>query len=540
METTHYSSQARGWQTDVLLLGLLLLGTALFARLAVPFNVHPEEDAAILMRYVQHLAGGHGVVWNIGQAPVDGATDFLLVLLAAGLMRLGMTVEQAVRSLDIAAHGLTVVLVYVALRRLHRAPQWAAFASALYLAVGPGLYYAAAGFGTPLFALAACLTWCFAWLSVQQPTRRGWAWLFAACGLLAGLMRPEGVLLTLLMLASIGLFYGWRTLHRPLLAVLLVFGLLGGAFFVWRWSYFGHPLPTPFIKKGGGALYLNGLLVSLKSTLWLAAPLLPLMALGARARATLRSTLFYLLPVAGFVLLFLFLSDEMNFGGRFQYATLPMLLVSWFSSVAGLDAALRLPAWATLSPRLRLTLGLVALLLLAGLLGYMQMFNGSLALSRSDGRYDAAISLRAYADDGLTLVTSEAGLLPLYSGWRTVDAWGLNDVQIARAGLTWERLDAEQPAVIMFHAFFSPLAEQPGNTPWQRMTRLLRSYAEARGYVLAAAYGINPLDTHYYYVRAGLPQSAEIIARLRGLESSYSYYGRRASVVNYADLRRVP
>ena len=60
----------------------------------------------VSMRYAQHLAGGHGIVWNIGAAPVDGATDFLFMVAAAALIKLGLTVAQAVRGLGFAAHLL--------------------------------------------------------------------------------------------------------------------------------------------------------------------------------------------------------------------------------------------------------------------------------------------------------------------------------------------------------------------------------------------------------------------------------------------------
>ena len=33
------------------------------------------EDAMISMRYARHLAAGHGLVWNIGEAPIEGLLD---------------------------------------------------------------------------------------------------------------------------------------------------------------------------------------------------------------------------------------------------------------------------------------------------------------------------------------------------------------------------------------------------------------------------------------------------------------------------------
>lgn len=43
------------------------------------------DDAMISMRYANHLANGHGLVWNVGEAPVEGYTNFLWVVMMAGL-----------------------------------------------------------------------------------------------------------------------------------------------------------------------------------------------------------------------------------------------------------------------------------------------------------------------------------------------------------------------------------------------------------------------------------------------------------------------
>lgn len=43
------------------------------------------DDAMISMRYGANLAGGHGLVWNPGEAPVEGYTNFLWTLWMAGV-----------------------------------------------------------------------------------------------------------------------------------------------------------------------------------------------------------------------------------------------------------------------------------------------------------------------------------------------------------------------------------------------------------------------------------------------------------------------
>ncbi len=68
---------------------LLVLVTLGYVVGMVPLAAPPAEDAAILMRYAVHLAEGHGIVWNVGEKPVDGATDFLFMLMVAGLIPVG-------------------------------------------------------------------------------------------------------------------------------------------------------------------------------------------------------------------------------------------------------------------------------------------------------------------------------------------------------------------------------------------------------------------------------------------------------------------
>jgi hypothetical protein len=160
-----------------------------------------------------------------------------------------------------------------------------------------------------------------------------------------------------------------------------------------------------------------------------------------------------------------------------------------------------------------------------------------------DGRRDVGELLAAYRSRNYTLVTSEAGLLPFYSGWKTIDAWGLNDADIARTGgVTSEYLDRFRPAVVSFHAYFSPLVPPQPTTSrtrldiverWDAMTRTLYDYADSRGYHLAACFGLDPGDTHYYYVRPDLPDSAPIIDAIR----STRYYDAGRPAIDFSRTR---
>ena len=111
---------ARPLGPDALALGALLVATAVVVATEVNLGAAPFEDAAMLMRYAANLAAGHGIVWNVGDHQLDGATDFLLVPVVAAVTKLGASVETAVRTVSLVAHFLTVSLVYLVARRLPR------------------------------------------------------------------------------------------------------------------------------------------------------------------------------------------------------------------------------------------------------------------------------------------------------------------------------------------------------------------------------------------------------------------------------------
>jgi arabinofuranosyltransferase len=521
--------------TDAGALIFLLLVTAFFAISFVDFSIAPYEDAAMLMRYAQHLAEGHGIVWNIGEPPVDGATDFLYMVVLSCLVWLGWSVEFASRFLGFSSHLLIVWIVYLASRSLFNVPTAVALVTSLYLTVGPGLHYVAAYFGTPFFALFAAITWWAALRIIERRDDRRSALLFALASLVTALIRPEGVILTGLMLAAIAHVRGFKSSRAPLVFYFGLFLSLGGVYLGWRWRYFGSPLPNPFYKKGGGSLHLDGLRESVRNTIILGGPFLLTSILGLYSVKTRRFGVGVLIPVAGFASAFILLSSETNFGARFQYALLPLVLMVWWPLASAVREDLRLPRWAELSRPKQAVLSLFGVALSAALLGY-QYHVGRASYFR-DGRYEVGVALSEYRDKHLSIATTEAGLVPLYSRWRALDTWGLNDRWIAHhGGITTDYLARFNPDVIMFHEHFSPIVPVAGNGKWFEMVMVLKRYAEKNGYILAAAYGDSPYESHYYYVRPDLPESSAIVDRIRSIDYHWATTGRRA--INYALLRK--
>jgi hypothetical protein len=535
------------WAISVLLIALIVAYGAAF----VDFNAPPYEDAAMLMRYADHLARGYGVVWNTGERPVDGATDFLFMAAAAALIKSGLAIGRSVRIIGYASHVLTVLLVYWVNRSVWRAGRAVSLVAAVYLAVGTGLWYVGAFFGTTFFALFAATTWSLGILIIKAEAPGRWlSAAFAVSALLMGLIRPEGVVLAGLMMLGVILAKGWRSAFPALLMFAAVMLLVGGTYFVWHWTYFGYPVPNPYYKKGGGLLHWDSFWESIGNLARFAGPFLLAFILGFRSRVKARLTLALLVPLVAFAAAFVLVSNETNFGGRFQYALWPLILIGFYPLVAGLDREIGIswPPPAKIMPRA--VGGLVVLVLTYGLVRYSMLQSCTLTMAQqtcgvayeADGRYEVAKYLAQYQGEHYVLATTEAGLLPLYSGWRAVDAWGLNDAWIAHNGqVTPEYLDRYRPNAIVFHAYFSPLVPPRINDKnmqqdWFRMTLTLKNYAEANHYVLAAAFGDSPYEAHYYYVRPDFPDS-ERISRAISAMKDYRWFASGRRAINYAGLQ---
>jgi len=528
-----------GISKDIFVSILLTCMTVLFAYRYVNFSILPFEDAAILMRYASHFSKGYGIVWNIGEAPVDGATDFLFLIVTGLTTSAGIPMERAVRSIGFIAHILTVVLVYLTLRRIYASDVYSAALSALYLAVSPGLYLIAAYFGTPFFTLSVCATWVIAIaIMISKASSHVKAILFSIFSLTMGLIRPEGVFMAGFMLLSIICFLGVKESKHVILWFLIIYALLGGAYFFWRWDYFGYPLPNPFYKKGGGILYLDSFRGSVENTIRLCLPFLLPFVMGIRTRKTLKMTLCSLIPIIGFMSIWILLSKEMNFGGRFQYPILPVVLLSWYPLVKNIRTDLNLPKLSMFDVRTKVSIIAVFALIFVGILYYQMRRSGMITYPR-DGRYEVAVMLNEYKGKEYTIATTEAGLLPLYSQWRAIDTWGLNDQWITHnKGITEEYLKRNNPQIIMWHEDLLP-GSPPSNErdrAWFKMIGIMKDYIERNNYELAAAFGESPYKTHNYYVSKDFPDSKEIMKRIRTMDYPWYRSGRRS--INYALFRQ--
>ena len=241
------------------------------------------EDAFIAFRFARNLAHGHGLVWNAGEAPVEGYTDFLWVLLSAAAIRLGLPVVAFAQAVGIAAGAATLWLTYRAARRQLDLPPAAAIVCPLLLAAaGPFATWASSGMEMTLFAFLAVLGTCLA-ADAWRRRRPAAAALSALAFVAATLTRPEGAMLAALLLGGATLL-SLRDRRRFVSfgVASAIYGLLFGIYFVWRYSRYGYLLPNTFYAKTGGGRdqVLRGGLLAFIFFMQFALPLLPMALLA--------------------------------------------------------------------------------------------------------------------------------------------------------------------------------------------------------------------------------------------------------------------
>lgn len=513
----------KDWIISIALMALTLL----YGYFSFNFSAPPFEDAAMNMRYAEHIANGHGVVWNIGEPPVDGATDFLFTVILAGLIKLGIPIEFGTRLFAFFTHLATVFIIYAAIRILHNSKRWIAALTATYFAIGPGFGYIAAHFGTPLFALLGAIAWYFAYnITLQKKNSLKHSLSFSLSALLMGIARPEGVFLAGFMLLGILYMRGIKTSRTILQYFFGVFTVLGGVYFIWHWSYFGHPLPNPFYVKGGGDLYWTSLGMSILYGAILLFPLIPIFFTGLWRADSRKNAIFSLIPILGFLTLWVFLSNMMNYLMRFQYAILPIALISWPASLKTTQDQ-NSPAQSFSKPMHRYLIIIIAFTVL-----FLQQWVYRNAFPPPDGRFIIGHSLQFYEKNNYTIATSEAGLIPFYSKWRAIDTLGLNDSWIAHNGvITSEYLDRYKPEIIMLHDAISLIAPETWKARKALMTRTLNEYAAKNNYRLAAIFGTTENDTHIYYVRSNFPDSDNIFNAIQSIK--YPWRDKNTFAINY-------
>ncbi|MBN2576581.1 MAG: hypothetical protein JXP73_18600 [Deltaproteobacteria bacterium] len=464
---------------------LALAGLVVWQIFAVgPFRI---DDAYITFSFSKNLATGHGPVFSHG-VRVEGYSNFLWMVLNALPLVVDPTLDVYLSARLLAAPFLVLLLFATYhLARARVGVAWA-FAATLLVAMHSDLMWALLS-GLETVPYTALLTAAFACQAAPLGARRRrWALPLMT---LAALMRIDGFL-------PLGFLLAWELLEARVQRRLHLLGylrragpwlLLYATWFVWRYLYYGLPLPSTYYAKAllpildskrgweyahekltaTGALLTVPFLILLAHRLVRSVWMLLLFALGHIA---------YVIRVGG---------DWMPFA-RFFVPIVPIACVLWVWAMADLAARARaLRRW----PR---RLHAAALLVSVLVLGRLAMCSnnawpdtdaGKRARLWFPGENDAhVVRLQRVAEllslvvpSGKRLVTDYAGTVGYFTDAHVIDMWGLCNATIATRG----NADGVRP---MFgrtcHACYPELRPDYFHieTPWLRSPNAFASHAD--------------------------------------------------------------
>jgi hypothetical protein len=295
--------------------GFLIL-ICVFLAHAFSFGTWIIDDAAISFAYARNLALGHGLVPQVGSAPVEGYSNPLWVFLLAPFFRIGF---DPVLTPKITAVLLVIVAFYIVCATFE-------FKRSIFLALAAlslntsFVVWCISGLENPLLVFdAAVLVWAL--------VRGRFALLGAAVAMLA-LTRPDGAGY-LLVIPLVAWLNRWS--FRDVLRSFIVFAVPYGAFLLARRLIFDAWLPNTAVVKGTLLLYqltLPSLIFSVGGSVggWLLLILMPtFLIIGARhhkVNADLHCLLACLL-----VSMLLFSVLPSDWMGEYRFATLFFLFL---------------------------------------------------------------------------------------------------------------------------------------------------------------------------------------------------------------------
>lgn len=421
------------------LLLLLVLGYVVWAAVFVAHStvVTAEgryhclfDDAMVSLRYAWNLAHGAGLVWNPGER-VEGVTSLSWTLYMS-LGALWLDKSAAALFVQLTGMGLVVGAALLA-RRLSGAlgaPGYCGLISAAaVLCYYPLSYWSLMGMETGLLATLSLGALLLALRDESQP----------ALGLLLGLMfatRPDA----LLPAGAIVVVRGIRRLRRPdalrpwLRETAVFAGIVAGVT-LFRWCYYGSPVPNTYqLKMAGWPLawrLRNGVkfvVPFLDTSRYLL--LQALCSLGFRREV--RRLL--LIAFAGAVV-----AGQIWVGGdawpywRMLVPGVAVLIV------LAVDGAGALGCWLLRSERrwLRVCCGVAGVALALGaadqpFLAELRLQVPAYMVNLNRATVPAGLELARYADAQGSVAVAAAGAVPFYSGLRGVDVLGKSDPHIAR------------------------------------------------------------------------------------------------------------
>lgn len=385
------------------------------------------DEVFVVLRYSEHLADGHGPVWNPDGAAVDGTPGLGWAALLAPFAALGLDAELVATVLSVLLGAAVLGGLLVSAGRSAGLPA-ALVAGAAFTLFLPTYFHLTAGLETAaLTAVVFRATVVGLGALAGRPVR---AWEPPTWVLLAGVLRPEGVLMTLPPLV---VWLWGRGRDRRARFWTASVAALGVAFVVWHWVFYGRPLP------GGGRVTAGGVAGGADATwfeytLLAFAPLVVLTGVLLVRRATRAAGALLAAVVAAGWVGYVLAAPEADFLHRFAFHTYPVLcLGAGLGAVAAWEATSRGAGRAAVPGARAVPVAAavftVAWVVMAGVTprDLPLMANYGPDLERAQVAIGAGLAHADVPPPERTVAVARPGAIPYHSGWQALDYTGRVD-----------------------------------------------------------------------------------------------------------------
>jgi hypothetical protein len=402
------------------------------------------DDAFISARYARNLARGFGALYNPGEAPVEGTSNFLYVLLLAVVEFSGLVdVMTGAKLIGVLSAIGVLVVSYRSARALGADRALALLPASLLLSNSSFVFWTIGGLETNLYAFFLLQSFYLLLLAEEVP--RSWIW-GGICAALAVLTRFDGLLIAPAFLVGAMLLPGRR---RAFALALGVAFMIVGPWLLWKHVYYGTVFPNCGFAKTRITIDPLQPLAALRLLLYAperfhqqlflgqnAALVVLSLAFGASCLGVrdgrARSAAFFLTTAAFLVVT---MTAYLNVkawmpGHRYQVPLLPMLAIG---ATIGVERLVRLGGRARAGLALMTVVALLALVyrthrpLGDGLLRYADRYRNWV---REDHR-GTGLWLRGHTPADAVIGIFDAGVLPYVSERTAIDLGGLNDSTVA-------------------------------------------------------------------------------------------------------------
>lgn len=399
------------------------------------------DDAFISFRYAENFSKGFGLVFNPGETPVEGYTNFLWIILLSAMNIIGLDIVLTSQVLGyfFSLATITLLLFYPWTKKLHLQ----IIAALILVTSGTFSVWGASGMETSLFTFLVTMSVLKFKNIIESKTSSNNRYLSLGIVLgLATLTRPEGYIAFFIL--TLGILYYLIKYKRisaikHIVCYLAPFLTIVASHIIFRIVYYNDLLPNTFYNKvsSGMQQYLRGLRYTknfiLANSILIFFSCILLLFDKMRAKQKLYTfSIIYLVTV--FVLYIIYVGGDVMPAYRFFC---PLMAILSILASLGLDKFLRFICHKSKFVRcyvystILVVTGIIIFNIWQSAFDYelkTRIEKDDVALKgKESGKW-----LKANFSPDTIIATNTAGSIPYYSELRTIDMLGLNDKHIAK------------------------------------------------------------------------------------------------------------